>query len=225
MIGNLTADLKADFVRHDRSLRELGVWVAGVYHFGVWASARPPGAGRWLASRLYGLSSLLVELGTGCHIDRTTRVGVGLHVVHAQGVRVHPEAVIGERCGIMNDVTIGTTRGTPGAPTIGDDVFIGAGAKILGPVTVGNGATVAANTLVITDVPPGATVIGVPGRVLPGPRAGSGGRPNGGNVDQRRPAPLDGPHPGPQHLAAGDQPQATGGGPAAGKERGQEIDR
>jgi serine O-acetyltransferase len=165
-LGELRAALEADFTRHDRSLRELGLYVAGMYHFGVWASGRKSTAGRWVASRLYGVGSLLIELGTGCHIDRSTKVGDGLHVVHAHGVRIHPNAVIGARCGIMNDVTIGLSHSTE-APRIGDDVFIGAGAKILGPVTIGDGAVVAANTLVITDVPAGATIMGVPGRVLP----------------------------------------------------------
>jgi serine acetyltransferase len=61
------------------------------------------------------------------------------------------------------------------APRIGNDVFIGSGARILGAVTIGDGATVAANTLVITDVPAGATIIGVPGRVLPLPRSATRG--------------------------------------------------
>jgi serine O-acetyltransferase len=171
-LDQLRGVLAADFAKHDRSLRELGVYVAGVYHFGVWASGRKSTVGRWVAGRLYGVGSLLVELGTGCHIDRHTRVGEGLHVVHAHGVRIHPNAVIGARCGIMNDVTIGLSH-TNEAPRIGDDVFIGAGAKILGPVTVGNGAIIAANTLVITDVPAGATIVGVPGRVLPTARPGA----------------------------------------------------
>jgi serine O-acetyltransferase len=181
-LGELRATLEADFTRHHRSLRELGLYVAGMYHFGVWASGRRTAAGRWLGSRLYGVGSLLVELGTGCHIDRGTRVGDGLHVVHAHGVRVHPNAVIGARCGIMNDVTIGLSHSDE-APRIGDDVFIGAGAKILGPVTIGNGAIVAANTLVITDVPAGATIVGVPGRVLPAAKPGAGA------------ARANGPHP------------------------------
>jgi serine O-acetyltransferase len=161
--------LRADFQRHERRWREMGLWATGVYHFGVWANGRATPLGRRATSALYGLGSLLVELGTGCAIDRNTRIGTGLHLLHPDGVRIHPLAVIGERCGIMNDVTIGTAKGgtAGGAPRIGNDVFIGAGARILGPVTIGDGATVAANTLVITDVPPGATVIGVPGRVLP----------------------------------------------------------
>jgi serine O-acetyltransferase len=173
-LGSLLSTLRSDFQRHKRQFRDLGLYVTGVYHFGVWASGQKNPAARWVGSRLYGLSFLMVELGTGCSIDRTTQIGEGLHIVHPGGIRIHPHTVIGERCGIMNDVTIGTTaKGGTGAPRIGNDVFIGTGARILGPVTIGDGATIAANTLVITDVPAGATIIGVPGRVLPTPRAGA----------------------------------------------------
>jgi serine O-acetyltransferase len=167
-IASLTETLRSDFERYDRSWRDLGLWVTGAYHFGVWAKDRPTAVGRWMASKVYGLSSLLFEVGMGCAIDRHTDIGDGLHLVHPGGVRIHADAVIGERCGIMNDVSIGTAKdGSGGAPRIGNDVFIGAGARIVGAVTVGDGARVAANTLVVTDVPAGATVIGVPGKVLP----------------------------------------------------------
>src|SRR3954464_7850854 len=163
---------RADFERHERRLRDFGVWVMGVYHFGVWAQTRRSRLARLVGSGLYGLTSVAVELGTGCAIDRTTEIGKGLHLVHAAGVRIHPETVIGEGCGIMNDVTIGVSKKGGRAPRIGNNVFIGAGARILGPVTIGDGAMVAANTLVLTDVPAGATVMGVPGRVLPPARPG-----------------------------------------------------
>jgi serine O-acetyltransferase len=176
-VTSLRETLRADYQRHESRLRNLGLWVVGVYHFGVWANGRQTKVGRWVSSRAYGLSSLLVELGTGCLVDRNTRIGEGLHIVHSGNVRIHPAAVLGERVGIMNDVTIGTANARDGFPVIGNDVFIGAGARILGPVKIGDGAVVAANTLVITDVPAGATIMGVPGRVLPQarPRAAADG--------------------------------------------------
>ncbi|HJL22687.1 MAG TPA: serine acetyltransferase, partial [Polyangiaceae bacterium LLY-WYZ-15_(1-7)] len=108
-----------------------------------------------------------VELVTGTRLHRETRVGAAPHFIHGRNVRIHPDAVIGDRVGIMHDVTIGTRNDIEGAPIIEDDAFIGAGAKVLGPVRVGKGAIVAANSLVVTDVPPGATAMGVPARALP----------------------------------------------------------
>jgi serine O-acetyltransferase len=172
-ITSLASVWRSDFDVHKRRWRDLGLWTAGVYHFGVWANGRQTRLGRRVTSGVYAVSSLLVELGTGCAVDRNTNIGQGLHLLHACGVRIHPASVIGERCGIMNDVNIGTAKDGRGAPRIGNDVFIGAGARVLGAITIGDGATVAANTLVITDVPPGATVIGVPGRVLPAARPGN----------------------------------------------------
>jgi serine O-acetyltransferase len=74
--------------------------------------------------------------------------------------------VIGDRCGIMHNVTIGTNM-TEGVPVIGDDVFIGVGACILGDITIGDRVRISANSLVTTDVPPDSIAIGVPAKILP----------------------------------------------------------
>src|SRR5262249_9217168 len=95
-----------------------------------------------------------------------TRIGKGFHIIHTGMVSIHPDVVIGDRCGIMHNVTLGTNMGDE-VPTIGNDVFIGCGASILGKVKVGDGARIAANSLVITDVPPGAVAMGVPAKVIP----------------------------------------------------------
>jgi serine O-acetyltransferase len=164
---------RADVMRHGGSYRDLGLWVTGVYHFGAWANALPTGVPRAALSKVYGALQLGVELATGCTIHREARIGDGLHLVHGWNVRIHPSVVIGDRCGIMHDVTIGTNMEREGVATIGDDVFIGAGAKILGKVTIGDRAIIGANSLVIADVPAGATAIGVPARVMRViPRAG-----------------------------------------------------
>ena len=92
--------------------------------------------------------------------------GLTNSIIHAGMQQIHPDVVIGERCGIMHNVTLGTNMGTE-VPVIGNDVFIGCGASILGKVTVGDGARVAANSLVISDVPPGAMAMGVPAKVIP----------------------------------------------------------
>jgi serine O-acetyltransferase len=121
---------------------------------------------RTLTSKVYGGLSLGVEVTTGVVIDRAVQLGPEFHLVHSGNTKIHPGVVIGARCGIMHDVTLGMNMERKGVPRIGDDVFIGAGAKVLGPVTIGDGARVAANSLVLSDVPAGATAVGVPARVL-----------------------------------------------------------
>jgi serine O-acetyltransferase len=158
--------LRDDYVRHGSTLKNTALWALAVYRFGRWSSRRAQPL-RWLTSKVYGGLQLGVELGTGIHIPRETRIGEKLHLVHAGNIKIHSSASIGDRVSIMHDVTIGNTVERDGVPVIGNDVFIGAGAKILGGVHVGDGALIAANSLVITDVPPGHTAIGVPARAIP----------------------------------------------------------
>lgn len=100
-------------------------------------------------------------------IDVQATVGPGLYIGHIGGVHINPLAVVGKNCDLAHRVTIGTSAmGRPGAPVIGDDVYIGTGATLVGRIKIGNKAKIAANTLVISNVPEGATVMGVPGRII-----------------------------------------------------------
>ena len=92
-------------------------------------------------------------------------IGPGLFIQHGFATIVAARRV-GRNCWINQQVTIGFTR-PDDRPSIGDDVFVYAGAKVLGDVTVGDGAVVGANAVVLEDVPPGATAVGVPARILP----------------------------------------------------------
>jgi serine acetyltransferase len=94
--------------------------------------------------------------------------GADLYLPHPFAIVVHARAVIGDRVTIFHGVTIGETGTGPGAPTIGDDVLIGAGAAVLGPITVGDGAVVGANAVVTTDVPAGGLAVGNPAQISPG---------------------------------------------------------
>jgi serine O-acetyltransferase len=155
--------LRNDYERHGR--RNLGFWVLAVYRFGRWSNGLGPPFRR-LSSATYGALITGAELVLGSVLHRETTVGEGLHLIHGHGIRISGQAVIGKRVGIAHDVTIGTTPDRPGAPIIGDDVFIGAGAKLLGPIRVGDRARIAANSLVISDVPADTTAIGVPAKIL-----------------------------------------------------------
>lgn len=94
-----------------------------------------------------------------------TPIGPGLFISHGQGTILSAES-IGANCQVHQGVTVGWDYRGDRRPIIGDDVFIGAGAKILGPVTIGDKAMIGANAVVVSDVPAGATAVGIPARVV-----------------------------------------------------------
>ena len=159
-------NVRADFVTHGRTLRSAGFWAMLVYRFGVWSQNRRFRPWRWFTSGLYVLMNLLIQGGTGIVLERDTKLGDGFHIIHPGLLHVQPDATIGERVAVMHNVTIGTNMSAD-CPTIGDDVFIGCGASVLGGITIGDGARIAANTLVISDVPAGAVAMGVPAQIYP----------------------------------------------------------
>ncbi len=120
---------------------------------------------------------------TGVEIHPAARIGDGFFIDHGSGVVIGETAEIGDRVTLYQGVTLGGTGLEPGKrhPTVGDDVTVGAGAKLLGPISVGAGAKVGANTVVVEDVPPGATIVGNPGHQvrLNGKRVGEAGAAEG----------------------------------------------
>jgi serine O-acetyltransferase len=102
---------------------------------------------------------------TGVEIHPAARIGADFFIDHGSGVVIGETAEIGDRVTLYQGVTLGGTGFARGKrhPTVQDDVTIGSGAKLLGPITVGHGAKVGANTVVIEDVPPRSTVVGNPG--------------------------------------------------------------
>lgn len=102
---------------------------------------------------------------TGIEIHPAARIGSEFFIDHGSGVVIGETAEVGRRVTLYQGVTLGGTGLQPGKrhPTLGDNVTVGSGAKLLGPISVGDGAKIGANTVVVEDVPPGATVVGNPG--------------------------------------------------------------
>ena len=109
--------------------------------------------------------SMLSRALTGIEIHPSARIGEGLFIDHGAGVVVGETAEIGHNVTLYQGVTLGGTGFATGKrhPTVQDNVTIGSGAKLLGPITIGHGAKIGANSVVITDVPPNSTVVGNPG--------------------------------------------------------------
>ncbi|MEE4246127.1 MAG: serine O-acetyltransferase [Kangiellaceae bacterium] len=119
---------------------------------------------KWLARFI----SMLARWLTGVEIHPGAQIGRRFFIDHATGVVIGETAVIGNDCTLYHGVTLGGTTWNAGKrhPTLEDNVVVGAGAKILGPITVGESARIGSNSVVVKDVPVGATVVGIPGHVV-----------------------------------------------------------
>jgi serine O-acetyltransferase len=123
-------------------------------------------AARWL--------SQFARFATGIEIHPTATIGKRLFIDHGMGVVIGSTAVVGDDVTLYQGVTLGgtsLTRGVKRHPTLGDNVIVGAGAHILGPIAVGDGARIGANAVVLKTVAPGTTVVGIPARSIDRPPA------------------------------------------------------
>ena len=105
---------------------------------------------------------------TGIEIHPGATIGKGLFIDHGTGVVIGETAIIGDNVTMFHGVTLGGTGKEKGKrhPTVGNNVFIGCGAKLLGNITIGDNAKIGANAVILKDVPQSATVVGIPGRIL-----------------------------------------------------------
>lgn len=116
---------------------------------------------RWISQR--GVKKTGIEIHPGAII------GEKLFIDHGTGVVIGETAIVGDRVTIFHGVTLGGTGNEKDCkrhPTVGDDVLIGTGAKILGPVNIGDGAKIGANAVVINDIPAGKTAVGIPAKII-----------------------------------------------------------
>ncbi|HIU47789.1 MAG TPA: serine O-acetyltransferase [Candidatus Avimonoglobus intestinipullorum] len=112
--------------------------------------------------------SQCVRFWTGIEIHPGAQIGKGLFIDHGMGVVIGETAVIGDDCTIYQGVTLGGTGKEKGKrhPTLGNRVMVGSGAKVLGPFTVGDDSKIAAGAVVLSEVPPDSTCVGVPARIV-----------------------------------------------------------
>lgn len=121
--------------------------------------------------KLFFLARLISQLArffTGIEIHPGATLGAGILIDHGMGVVIGETAQIGNRVTIYHGTTLGGTGKEKGKrhPTVGDNVVIGAGAKVLGNINIGSNSKIGSNSVVLNDVPKGATVVGIPGKVV-----------------------------------------------------------
>ena len=155
---------KTFFRKRITPLLELGTSAVIVYRFGRWAYNLNIPVFRQLMIVIYLVVNTVCLMLTGIHIHRESEIGPGLVVHNCCGIFILATR-IGHSCTVNQGVSVGSVRGT-GWPTIGNNVYLAAGCKIMGGVTIGDNVVVSANSLVASDVPSNCTVMGVPARII-----------------------------------------------------------
>ncbi len=145
-------------------LRSPGVHAVAVYRFGSW-TVRLPVWARLALEPLYLVLNVLIKILWGIEISRHARIGPGFYVGHFGGITISPHAVIGANCSLSQSVTIGVTGegAQRGAPVIGDDVYIGPGARLFGRIIIGSNVKIGANAVIHKDIPDNAVAALDPG--------------------------------------------------------------
>ncbi|MEO8937732.1 MAG: serine acetyltransferase [Burkholderiaceae bacterium] len=147
-------------------LKEQSIWALWVYRFGRRLDRRPDGPAKRMLTSLYWLAFRLAETIVGVSLPKSAVIGPGLRVWHFGSVFVHPQAVIGANCTLRQGVTIGNREVDGPAPVLGDNVECGAYAQILGGIRIGDGCRIGAMSVVLVDMPDGATAVGIPARII-----------------------------------------------------------
>jgi serine O-acetyltransferase len=164
----LFAQIKEDWIAHGRDWTRPGFRAVAAYRFGVWRMGLKPKILRAPFSMIYRLMYRKCRNRYGIELPYSAKLGRRVVIEHQNGIVIHGDACIGDDCIIRQGVTIGNrTLDRPlDAPKLGKRVNVGAGAKILGAVTIGDGANIGANAVVLEDVPAGALAVGVPAKII-----------------------------------------------------------
>jgi serine O-acetyltransferase len=174
--ASMFENIREDWRTHERQLTRQGLWVMVVYRFGNWRYGIRTRALRLPFSILYKLLKVLSEILTGIELPCEVKLGRRFRIDHFGGIIISGDAVFGDDCVIRNGVTVGLRHtGHRGSPIIGNRVDIGAGAKLLGSIRIGDDVAIGANAVVITDVPSDSIAVGVPAKIRPRRKAEPGG--------------------------------------------------
>lgn len=171
-------NIRADLAAHGGNWGAQGFWALLVYRFGQWRYGVRPALLRKLCSLLYKVLFKLVQIVTGIELPCEVKLGKNFVIDHFGGIVISGYARFGDNCRIRNGVVVGLRRvDEPCAPHIGDNVDIGAGAKLLGNIRIGNNVAIGANAVVLCDVPDDHVAYGVPALIKPRKPAGNVTRP------------------------------------------------
>ena len=164
MFENIRQDLRA----HGGEWGAQGFWVLVAYRFGRWRYGVRPALLRKLCSLVYRFWHKSIMIVTGVDLPCEVPIGANFVIDHFGAIVISGFAKFGDNCRIRNGVVVGLRRlDEPCAPVFGNNVDIGAGAKILGPIKIGNNVVIGANAVVITDVPDDCIAVGVPAVIKP----------------------------------------------------------
>lgn len=147
-------------------LREQSIWAIWIYRRGRRLLQWPEGIRKRIALKIYWLLYRLIETAVGITLPISADIGPGLRIWHFGGIIVHPDAVIGANCTLRQGITIGNRHNDGPVPKIGNNVEFGAYAQVLGGITIGDNSKIGALSLVLCDVPDGATAVGIPAKVI-----------------------------------------------------------
>lgn len=162
-------DLRRDSARYSHVggwARSPGFWVGAIYRFGFWAHGLPNVLLRFSFVFLYRFVKMPWRVLLNVYIPPSVRIGPGLCLIHPNNILIAPNVVIGANCLIFHEVTMGTGS-VVGVPTLGDDIDVYVGARILGGVTIGDSSMIGANCVVTKSVPAGSVVVAPPPRIVP----------------------------------------------------------
>nr|WP_245824394.1 MULTISPECIES: serine O-acetyltransferase [Planktothrix] len=164
----LWEQIQEDWIAHDRDWTKPGFRAVVVQRFGVWRMQIKSFMFRAPLSFLYRMLYRKIRNTYGIELPHSVELGRRVIVEHQHGIVIHGNSVIGDDCIIRQGVTLGNRYlDKPfDAPKLGKRVNIGAGAKILGNVTIGDDVCIGANAVVLSDVPSGETVVGIPAQII-----------------------------------------------------------